>query len=176
VLRAVVGAGLSRGTRVALVLRPAPRPGVAQATAAAVVRVLLPALQSSLGQQPDSTVPNPGSMTFGTSARLIKYGTSGVPGPGERPGCSSSDGAACCQQHSRALHACCVCVCLCVCTVCNSGPGGVQLNGRAWRCSPCCMQATTACHQRWVSRRRAGARHARAPCLAQRHATAPQCG
>lgn len=39
-------------------------------------------LQSSVGPQPDSTVPNPGSMTFGTAQRLPKPGKDGVPGPG----------------------------------------------------------------------------------------------
>ncbi len=42
---------------------------------------LLP--QSSVGPQPDSTVPNPGSMTFGTAQRLPKPGKDGVPGPGQ---------------------------------------------------------------------------------------------
>lgn len=52
------------------------------------------ALQSSVGPQPDSTVPNPGSMTFGTAQRLPKPGKDGVPGPGE-------------QQHGNKL-----CLCL----------------------------------------------------------------
>lgn len=39
-------------------------------------------LQSSVGPQPESTVPNPGSMTFGTAQRLPKPGKDGVPGPG----------------------------------------------------------------------------------------------
>lgn len=39
-------------------------------------------LQSSVGPQPESTVPNPGSMTFGTAQRLPKHGKDGVPGPG----------------------------------------------------------------------------------------------
>jgi hypothetical protein len=41
-------------------------------------------LQSSVGPQPDSTVPNPGSMTFGTAQRLPKPGKDGVPGPGQQ--------------------------------------------------------------------------------------------
>jgi hypothetical protein len=40
-------------------------------------------LQSSVGPQPDSTVLNPGSMTFGTAQRLPKPGRDGVPGPGQ---------------------------------------------------------------------------------------------
>lgn len=48
---------------------------------AAFVCACLP-LQSSVGPQPDSTVPNPGSMTFGTAQRLPKPGKDGVPGPG----------------------------------------------------------------------------------------------
>eukprot|EP00879_Flechtneria_rotunda_P016706 GHRR01017482.1.p1 GENE.GHRR01017482.1~~GHRR01017482.1.p1 ORF type:complete len:306 (+),score=70.82 GHRR01017482.1:1571-2488(+) len=37
---------------------------------------------SSVGPQPDSTVHNQGTMTFGTAQRLPKPGKSGVPGPG----------------------------------------------------------------------------------------------
>lgn len=39
-------------------------------------------LQSSMGQQPESTAAYPGTMTFGTAQRLPKPGKSGVPGPG----------------------------------------------------------------------------------------------
>ena len=41
-----------------------------------------PLTQSSLGQQPESTMHNPGQMTFGTAQRLPKPGKAGAPGPG----------------------------------------------------------------------------------------------
>jgi hypothetical protein len=36
-----------------------------------------------MGPQPESGMTNPGTMSFGTSQRLPRYGRSAAPGPGQ---------------------------------------------------------------------------------------------
>lgn len=154
--------------------------------AAVLTASLCVLLQSSVGPQPDSTVPNPGSMTFGTAQRLPKPGKDGVPGPGQQhtklstsvgssllamcfaPSRSSSLTGKCklaCDAHAMGLHASTDCTCekarfansrLRLCVL-------RIVKSAAMLC--CCLQATTVFPQPLVSRQRASAPHYPAQCL-----------